>query len=49
LPDGLIEKEIFVPPLSGRINLMQAHKDEYVDAMLDAAKVSAAGLAGDRQ
>jgi glutamate-1-semialdehyde aminotransferase len=46
---GLINQRIFVPPQTIRINLVHAHTNKQVDVMLDAAKVSAARLAGDRQ
>lgn len=49
LAAGLIDQRIFVPPQTSHFNLMHAHTNKQVDAMLDAAKVSAARLAGDRQ
>lgn len=37
----LIDEGIFIPPQPGRINLMHAHNDQHIDAMLEATKVAA--------
>lgn len=41
---GLIHEGIFIPPQQGRINLMHAHEDHHVTAMLEATKQVAQDL-----
>jgi glutamate-1-semialdehyde aminotransferase len=36
----MLGEGIFLPPKTGRINLMHAHTDEHIDAALEAAKVA---------
>ena len=37
---AMMGEGIFLPPKTGRINLMHAHTDEHIDAALEAAKVA---------
>ena len=37
---GMMGEGIFLPPKTGRINLMHAHTDEHIDTALEAAKVA---------
>jgi hypothetical protein len=41
----MIGQSVVFPPKPGRINFMQAHTDEHIDAALEAAKHAATSSA----